>query len=432
MAYQSSYKLNEFTLNTKSEIERLEAQVDLFWEKEIALYKMIGLKDGISIVECGCGTGIVGRKILQAFPECKISAFDIDPILVETAKNTAQSLGLENYEVFERPINESGLLSNAYDFAIVRLVLEHLPDPIDAAQEVFRILKPNGRAVFIDNDFDFHLRTYPDIPELKVLYDAYCRARKQDGGNPKIGRELPNLLKRSGFSDIDMHLITAHSSIVGDSIFLKSEGSGIPAKLVKDGYLSGEIYTKIVEKWKKLLRTEDHSLFRQLFFSVGVKLLQPSIVKTKNTLKASESSSPEEPQTSLYKTDLATEIRDAIHKTEFNTSAASIEDKISLIWSKVLNRNKIALDENFFEAGGSSLYALEIVEILQEEFQKKISITDLFENPTISLLSKHITNNHQSKSDLTTEQRKMDRIKKINERRNYIRRMERKKDGAPN
>lgn len=432
MAYQSSYKLNEFTLNTKNEIARLEAQVDLFWEKELALYKMIGLKDGISIVECGCGTGIVGKKLLQAFPECKITAFDIDPILVETAKNNAQSLGLENYEVFELPINESGLSSNTYDFAIVRLVLEHLSDPIDAMQEVFRILKPNGRAVFIDNDFDFHLRTYPDIPELKDLYDAYCRARKRDGGNPKIGRELPNLLKRSGFSNIDMQIITAHSSIVGDSIFLKSEGSGIPAKLIKDGYLSGEIYTKIVEKWKKLLRTEDHSLFRQLFFSVGVKLIQPSIVNTKNALNASKSSLPEEPQTSLGKTDLATEIRDAIHKTEFNTSAATAEDKIAFIWSKVLNRNKIALNENFFEAGGSSLYALEIVKILKEEFQKKISITDLFENPTISLLSKHITNNHQPKSNLTPAQRKMDRIKKIKERRNSIRRMERKKDGAPN
>ena len=429
MAYQSSYKINEFTLNTKSEIERLEAQVDLFWEKELSLYKMSGLANGMAIVECGCGTGIVGRKLRQSFPGCKITAFDIDPILVETAKNNAQSLGLDNYEVFELPILGTGLPGNTYDFAIARLVLEHLSKPTDAIQEVFRILKPDGKAVFIDNDFEFHLRTYPDLPELKDLYDAYCRARQDGGGNPKIGRELPNLLKHSGFTDIDLQIISAHSSIVGDSIFLRSEGSGIPAKLLKDGYLSSEIYTKIAQKWKRLLKTDGHSLYRQLFFCVGVKPLQKSIENTKEATRTVVPKLLVEKRTSSNMAEVGNEIRDAKRLTDFNVPTGSTEDQIASIWSKVLNRDEIASDENFFEAGGSSLYALEIVDFLQKQFQKKISIVDIFENPTISLLAKMFKQDHQPKADLTPEQRKTARIIKIKERRDNIRRLQSKQNG---
>ena len=42
------------------------------------------------------------------------------------------------------------------------------------------------------------MRTYLDFPELKDLYEAYCRARQDDGGNPKIGRQLPNLYNFCG------------------------------------------------------------------------------------------------------------------------------------------------------------------------------------------------------------------------------------------
>ncbi len=417
MGYQSSYKINDFTLNTKNEIERLEAQVDLFWEKELFLYKMFGLEDGMAVVECGCGTGIVGRKLLQAFPESRITAFDIDPVLVETAKNNARSLGLENYEIFELPIMKTGLPGDTYDFAITRLVLEHLSHPADAVKEVFRILKPSGKAVFIDNDFEFHLRTWPDLPELKNLYDAYCRARQDDGGNPKIGRELPNLLKRVGFSNIDLQILGAHNALVGDSIFLKSEGSGIPAKLVKDGYLSGEIYTKIAEKWNKLLKLEGHSLFRQLFFCIGVKPLQVSILPE----LAAEWSD-------WVGSDIAGQPKKATRKTELQNPFASTEEKIAHIWSHVLDRDQIGFDENFFEAGGSSLFALEIVDLLQKEFQKKLAITDLFENPTISLLAKRFEQDPRQTPDLTPEQREAARIYKIKERRDSIKRIQGKRN----
>jgi ubiquinone/menaquinone biosynthesis C-methylase UbiE/acyl carrier protein len=423
MAYQSSYKINDFSSSTKNEIKRLNAQVELFWKQELSIYKTIGLKDGMSIVECGCGTGIVGRNLIQAFPNCQITAFDIDPFLVETARENAEQWELSNYEVHERSILDTGLPSGTYDVAIARLVLEHLSTPVDAIKEISRILKPGGKAIFVDNDFEYHMRTYPDIPELKDLYDAYCQARQDDGGRPKIGRELPTLLHSSGFSDIDLHIVGAHSGVLGDSMFLKSEGSGIPAKLVSDGYLPSDTYLKIAKKWNELLRTKGHSIFRQLFLCVGKKSAEQD--GEYGIELASESKAKHNADVHVLPnvSQRADNKEGKLRRVESGKSLSVAIDDITKIWTEVLEREWIGKDENFFEAGGSSLHAVEIIEQLEKTFGKEISVVDLFDNPTIALFAKRIEYDSDTIPSEPSEPQKDARVEKIFERRQRLKKV---------
>jgi len=201
--------------------------------------------------------------------------------LIEKSKKYLQGKGLKRYEIEEQSIMNMKFPDDSFDFVITRLVLEHLPDPIGATKEVYRVLRPGGKAVFVDNDFEMHLRCYPDIPELNQLYDAYCRARISEGGNPKIGRELPDILKKCHFRNVDLEIIVAHSEIVGDDIFIRSEGSGIPAKLVEDGYMTNDLFDRIARKWFELMQNENHALFRQLFIAGGEKILVQQSQSTK-------------------------------------------------------------------------------------------------------------------------------------------------------
>jgi len=272
MNYQSSYQISSVAGNVAGEIDRLKAQVELFWAKEIKHYIEFGLRDGMQIAELGSGPGFVSEKILEKFPAAYVTAVEIDPLLVNYAKNYLAQKKLDNVKVIQGSIMETGLPDNSFDFAIIRLVLEHLPDPVNAVREVFRILKPGGKAVFIDNDFEMHIMTCPEVRELRELYDAYCQARYAESGNPKIGRELPVILKQGGFSKIDFEIISAHSGIVGDEMFFKSEGIGIPSQLVRDGYLSSKVLGKVSLEWRRMLKSESHSIMRQLYMAAGEKL----------------------------------------------------------------------------------------------------------------------------------------------------------------
>ena len=268
---EGSYKIRNFAANVDQEIRRLKAQVELFWDKEARLLSAFGLRDGMSVLECGCGPGHVVEKLLTTFPGCDVTGVEIDPFLVRKCKETVAALGTGRGQIHEQSITELGFPDSSFDFVISRLVLEHLPDPVRAVKEVHRVLKTGGKAVFIDNDFDMHLRVYPDIPELRELYEAYCCCRTTEGGNPRIGRELPGLLMEAGFSKVDLEIVSAHSTVVGDEVFLRSEGSGIPAQLVKKGYLAREVMDRLARKWHAALHEKRHVFFRQLFVAAGEK-----------------------------------------------------------------------------------------------------------------------------------------------------------------
>lgn len=268
---EGSYRIQNFASDVHVEIGRLEAQVKLFWEKEYRCLRMFGLRDGMRILDCGCGPGHVLEKLLQSLPASRVTGVEIDPFLARMSKERLAALGGDRVHVLEQSVMEMGFADNSFDFAIGRMVLEHLPDPLKAVKEVHRVLKKGGKAVFIDNDFGLHLRAYPDIPELQELYEAYCRCRIAEGGKPRIGRELPGILQEGGFSKVDLEIVSAHSRLTGDEVFLKSEGSGIPAKLVGNGYLSREALDRLARKWHGALQADHHVFFRQLFAAGGEK-----------------------------------------------------------------------------------------------------------------------------------------------------------------
>jgi ubiquinone/menaquinone biosynthesis C-methylase UbiE len=271
MNIEGSYDISRFAIDTGGEVQRLNAQIDLFWNQEIALYQRLGLKNGMTVLDCGCGPGYLLEKLLALYPALWGTGIEIDGQLADIAKQTLAEKYSSRSAIFQQSIARLDLPDNSFDFVIARLVLEHVPDPLAALTEVLRVLRHGGTAVFIDNDFDLHERTWPDSPALGELYDAYRRARRSEGGNPCIGRQLPVLMKSAGFSGVDLHLLAAHSRVVGDGAFLKAEGSGIPAQLVKTGHLPADSLNRIATQWRSMLTSKDHTIFRMLFAAAGSK-----------------------------------------------------------------------------------------------------------------------------------------------------------------
>lgn len=69
---------------------------------------------------------------------------------------------------------------------------------------------------------------------------------------------------------------------------------------------------------------------------------------------------------------------------------SEIENQIIAIWKSVLEVKKIAIDENFFEAGGNSLLMSKVHRQIKKQFDIPINIIDLFQCPTVESLSKNI------------------------------------------
>lgn len=91
--------------------------------------------------------------------------------------------------------------------------------------------------------------------------------------------------------------------------------------------------------------------------------------------------------------------RNEIHYSE-------TEITVSSLWGKVLDIYEIDVDMNFYELGGDSRLAIDLLKELELRFPGVINISDIFTYPTVSLLSEYIEQQLEAASNKRPEPNK--------------------------
>ncbi|ACC81024.1 non-ribosomal peptide synthetase [Nostoc punctiforme] len=69
-----------------------------------------------------------------------------------------------------------------------------------------------------------------------------------------------------------------------------------------------------------------------------------------------------------------------------------VEQKLTQVWCAVLERQEIGIHDNFFDLGGHSLLAIKLLNNIQQVFEQQLSLSSLFQNPTIAQLAEQLCN----------------------------------------
>jgi amino acid adenylation domain-containing protein len=75
---------------------------------------------------------------------------------------------------------------------------------------------------------------------------------------------------------------------------------------------------------------------------------------------------------------------------KFTAPATEFEEILSGIWTEVLQMEKLSVDEDFFEVGGNSLAAIQIMARVNESFELDLSVNKIFEKPNIRALAEYL------------------------------------------
>lgn len=78
-------------------------------------------------------------------------------------------------------------------------------------------------------------------------------------------------------------------------------------------------------------------------------------------------------------------------EAEYLAPRNAVEEKVAEVWKEVLDRKQIGIHQNFYEAGGSSIMATQIVFKLSETFNVRMTLRDFFDQPTIEGISEKLT-----------------------------------------
>lgn len=238
MSASGSYDLHTSHRDVPSEIQRLAAQARSGWEKEARILSWFGLNDGLSVLELGSGPGFLTEQLLALLPSSSITCLEIDRTLLLQAEHYLHDKDNQRVHFVEASVLDTGLASNQFDVAYARLLFQHLSEPLRAANEIWRVLKPGGKLIIYDIDDELFGLFHPPIPEFTPVLEAFGQAQAIRGGDRHIGRSLSGILKASGFCNLDVEVIASDSANKGVEPFLQHIDPDRMRSLVNLGLLS--------------------------------------------------------------------------------------------------------------------------------------------------------------------------------------------------
>ena len=222
------------------------------------------------VLEAGCGVGAQTKIIATKNPNSNFISVDLSEDSISEAKGMIKSLGINNVELKQADIYNLPFKDETFDSVIICFVLEHLHNPIQALNELKRVLKKGGRMVAIEGD---HGSTffYPDSKYAYAAINCQIQLQKQNGGNSNIGRELYPLFKSMELVDISVsprmvyvdaskpHLV---EGFIKNTFTAMIEGVG--EKAIQHGIVDSLTFEKGI---KDLYRTADSDgVFSYTFF----------------------------------------------------------------------------------------------------------------------------------------------------------------------
>jgi SAM-dependent methyltransferase len=178
-------------------------------------------RPGERVLELACGPGGMGLVAAEHVgPDGEVVVSDVAPQMTAIAAARAEARGLRNVSTRELDLEHIGEPGESYDVVLCREGLMLVPDPLQAAREIRRVLRPGGRvalAVWGPRERN---------PWLGVLFDAVSAqlgAPMPPPGLPgpfslEDADRLAGLLSEAGLGDVEVSELPApyHAATVDE------------------------------------------------------------------------------------------------------------------------------------------------------------------------------------------------------------------------
>lgn len=266
-----TYKWAEFN----EEIQRLENQAKSFeviLNKELEIMK---LTPNMRILDAGCGTGAVTRKMAQLVSPKEVYGLDINPLFIDSAKKLAENEGIENIRFEQGDIDNLPYEDNYFDLSYCRGVLMHVNDPVKTVSEMARVTKPGGIVAVSDLD-DGGMIGFPHSTRFFDLWARFGQWRKEEGENRYIGRELFSIFSLAGLNSIRIYPFPIYATqenplILRALVYVPLEVLSNSKDLMIDaGLISEKEFREMVDELEMNLVHPGGFAMGLLFFATGL------------------------------------------------------------------------------------------------------------------------------------------------------------------
>jgi ubiquinone/menaquinone biosynthesis C-methylase UbiE len=156
--------------------------------------RALGPEKGESVLDVGSGPGFLAADVAKATgPTGSVCGIDVSEPMIDLARSHCARLPWVTFS--QGDATHLPFPDNSFDAAISTQVLEYVPDVDAALAEVHRVLRPAGRVVIVDTDWDSIVWHSND----RNLMDRVLAAWEGHAADPFLPRTLSRRLASAGF-----------------------------------------------------------------------------------------------------------------------------------------------------------------------------------------------------------------------------------------
>lgn len=170
--------------------ERFKTQAGWTYNLRQFLYQQIGIEKDSRILEVGSGTGVITVE-LSSLTSIQPIGVDLSFDRTIEAQNCSKQGVYACGDAYDLPFS-----TYSFDLVICHYLLIWLKKPVDAIEEMLRVVKPGGVIAALAEPDHLSRVDYPQT--LWRLGELQTQALIKQGANPMLGRTLPEIFSQAG------------------------------------------------------------------------------------------------------------------------------------------------------------------------------------------------------------------------------------------
>jgi ubiquinone/menaquinone biosynthesis C-methylase UbiE len=205
-------------MGDESMARNLAFQAQAIWPQEQALFDRYALFGALRILDLGCGTGEITRRLAERYTQAEILGIDIlEGNLAIARRESGEFAGRVSYATGDAFALDQP--DAQFDLVVCRHMSQAVPDFALVLDEIGRVLKPGGWLHLLSEDYAM-LRMPRGARDPDAFWVGtvlpYLESIRCDG---RIGRHSPPLLQQRGYTDIAVDYIIVDTLRVSRETF---------------------------------------------------------------------------------------------------------------------------------------------------------------------------------------------------------------------
>lgn len=182
---------------SEDEVRRIILQSDLYHDATEDALRRAGIGAGMHVLDVGTGAGGVALIASELVgPTGSVTAIDGSPKMVAVARARAEQHRVPNITCIRAEL-ATWRPSRQFDAVTGRLILMHLPDPVEIVQVLAQAVRPGGLVVFADYVMSVAMQQ-PAGPLFTRSIDRVIEAFRSAGRPTDMGLQLGIVFRAAG------------------------------------------------------------------------------------------------------------------------------------------------------------------------------------------------------------------------------------------